>query len=186
MSVYHIREVRTGDAAELARISALRIDVWGSEGSLDPKIRAAGSWLDAIDPRARHWIAETGAGDLVATGRLSVHDRLEDTLDGYVWTEAGRTVTPPIGSISRLVVRKDARRQGLAARLNEARIAAARAAGCKSVTVTASKDNARLLAARGFVDTGLTVVFSNRPGVVFHALELVFHSTTSSESASST
>lgn len=186
MSVYHIRETRIGDARELARISDLRIEVWGSEGSLDPRIRAAGSWLDEIDPVARHWVAETAGGELVATARLSVHERLEDTLDGYVWTEAHRSVPLPVGSISRLVVRRDARRQGLAGRLNDVRIAAARAAGCRSMTVTASKENARLLAAHGFVDTGLTVVFANRPGVVFHALELTIHSTTSSESASST
>ncbi len=172
MEVYHIREMAVGDGRELSRISKLRIEVWGGEGSLDPRIERSGDWLDAIDPVARHWLVENARGELVATARLSVHDRLEDSLDGYVWLDARRTVPQPVGSISRLVVRKDARRQGLAGKLNEARIEAARDAGCKTMTVTASKENARLLAARGFVDTGLTVIFDNRPGVVFHALEM--------------
>jgi hypothetical protein len=45
--------------------------------------------------------------------------------------------------------------------------------GARSVTVTASAENARLLQRQGFVDTGIVTLFENRPEVPFLALELL-------------
>jgi hypothetical protein len=57
--------------------------------------------------------------------------------------------------------------------LNVVRIAAARAMGARTIVVTASQGNARLLARLGFESIGATVRFSDRPEVEFIAMELV-------------
>ena len=57
--------------------------------------------------------------------------------------------------------------------LNIVRIAAARAMGARTVVVTASQGNVRLLAQLGFESIGATVRFADRPAVEFSAMELV-------------
>lgn len=167
-----MREVAATDAAMLERIGRLRVAVWEGEGTLSPAMKAKGVWLDEFDARCRHWVAEDAAGELVACARLSLHETLADTPDGYVWEQAGRTFAGPVANIAKLVVSKKARGQGLAGRMNQVRIEAARAAGARVVTVTASAANARLLERIGFEDTGIVCEFDNRPGFPFHALEL--------------
>ncbi|KAI9003425.1 hypothetical protein DFJ74DRAFT_713642 [Hyaloraphidium curvatum] len=103
---------------------------------------------------------------------LTVHERAEDSPDGRYWIENGLQLPGPVGNISKLVVDPSCRGQGLASRLNAIRLDAAKDMGCRTMTVTASESNARLLAKLGFVDTGVRMEFDNRPGVEFRALEL--------------
>ena len=166
-----IREVEP-TAAALERIGRLRIAVWDGEGVLADDYRARGVWTDEFDVEGRHWLAEAADGTLVACARLTVHPTAEASPDGYVWLRAGLPLEPPVANIAKLVVHADARGLGLASELNRVRIAAARALGARTLTVTASKANARLLAGLGFRDTGLVVTFPNRPGFPFHALEM--------------
>jgi len=168
------REVMSPDPETLTRIGRLRVEVWRDEGSLADEIVARGEWTDDSDLSASHWLAKTAGGQLVAAGRLALHESLAGSLDGFVWQRAGRTIPLPLASISRLVVAREARGHGIASELNRLRVEAAKARGARCVTVTASVANARLLERIGFVDTGLVVQFDNRPGVVFHALELRF------------
>ncbi len=163
------------DPAALAAIGRLRVEVWRDEGVLAQELSDQGRWLDPFDAGCRHWIVRDPADPelLLACARLSFHDALLGSPDGPVWRDHGREVPVPVGNLAKLVVRRDARRQGLASGLNEVRIAAARAMGLQTLTVTASDANARLLFAQGFRDLGWTVCFANRPGFPFRALELV-------------
>ena len=165
-----IREVAP-DAATLERIGRLRVAVWEAEGSLAPDYACRGVWLDEFDPAGRHWVAEAPDGALVACARLTVHADAAASPDGRIWLDAGLPLPTPVANIAKLVVHRDARGHGLASELNRLRLAAAAAMGARMLTVTASKANARLLAGLGFRDTGVVVVFPNRPGVPFHALE---------------
>lgn len=167
-----VREVSPADPSVLEGIGRLRVAVWKSEGALSASLAARGVWLDAFDPVARHWIATDAAGALVAAGRLTMHAGLEESPDGYVWLEAGRRLEGPIGNVAKLVVSPEARGRGLASALNRIRVDAARRAGARTLTVTASAANARLLERIGFVDSGLRATFEDRPGFPFRALEL--------------
>jgi gamma-glutamylaminecyclotransferase len=169
-----IREV-TGERDWLARIGRLRVEVWRSEGPIDEARFREGVWVDEFDAKARHWVGVDGAGEVVAAARLSLHRRLAESPDGYVWLDAGRDVTAPVANVAKLVVARRARRRGLALALNRVRLEAARELGAATATVTASPINARLLAAHeGFTFSGLRVQFADRPGATFHALELAF------------
>lgn len=166
-----IREVPP-DPDVLQRIGRLRFAVWQAEGCLQEAAFPTGVWSDADDARASHFIAESG-GDLVAAARLLTHASADTSdRDVAVWTALGAPLAFPAADLGRLVVRADFRRRGLGARLNEARIDAARAAGARTAITTASAANARLLRRAGFRDIGATVTFAERPGVVFAAMQL--------------
>lgn len=143
---------------------------------LTPEIEARGIWLDDFDVSCRHWIVRDPRvpSRLLASARLTSHGQLLQSPDGAIWKEHGRMLPEPVGNLGKLVVRREARRIGLASRLNAVRISAARAMGIRSLTVTASYANARLLLGEGFHDTGWVVHFGNRPEVPFQALELLF------------
>ncbi len=167
-----VEMLASGDQQGLEAIGRHRVAVWRAEGVLAPELAATGIWLDAFDAEARHWVVRDDAGGIVACARLTEHDVLLASPDGGIWHEHRRPLPLPVGNFGKLVVAAAARGQGLASALNDARLAHARARGLKSLTVTASAANAKLLAKIGFEDTGWIVSFTNRPGVPFHALEL--------------
>jgi predicted GNAT family N-acyltransferase len=161
------------DSKLLDLVGRLRVEVWRDEGTLNEALFPQGSWIEPMDHRSRHWVARNESGELVAAARLSVHATLEDNPDGYLWKRAGREVPLPAAHFCKLVVRKDARGHGLGRKLNEIRLQASREMGAKSILVTASAKNSRLLLPLGFKDTGIFEVFENRPGFPFHALECI-------------
>jgi GNAT superfamily N-acetyltransferase len=167
-----IIEIPPTDTSALTAIGRLRYDVWAAEGAIAAERFPSGIWLDAFDASARHWGAFDAGGRLVAAARLTLHRALADAPDGYVWLDAGRSVPEPLGNISKLVVTRAARGCGLGRALTEVRIAAARAAGARTLTVTSSFANARTLRRLGFADDGLRVEFPDRPAVPFLALTL--------------
>ncbi len=170
---FEIRELPVPARDEwLERIGRLRVGVWRQEGSIAEDQFRDGVWLDGFDGSARHWVV-TDREEIVAAARLTLHPRLADSPDGYVWLDAGRDLPSPIANVAKLVVARRARRRGLATALNRARLEAARASGAVTATVTASEDNARLLASiEPFTFSGLCAQFADRPRVSFHALEL--------------
>ncbi len=170
---FPVHEVSNGDLPQLERIGRLRLDVWRAETKVDEAQFEGGVWLEPLDYRARHWIATDG-NVLIASGRLTMHATLEDNPDGYLWRRHERTVPLPAAHFCKLVVSSKARGMGLGREFNRVRIEAARGDGAKSILVTASDANARLLLSMGFTDTGVVESFSNRPGFMFRALQLVF------------
>src|SRR5580700_3035419 len=101
---YVIREVDALDAAAMVRIGQLRVEVWAGEGTLGDELRERGVWLDDFDRVGRHWLAESAAGDVVAAGRLTVHEEPRASPDGYVWLDAGRPLAGPVANIAKLIV----------------------------------------------------------------------------------
>ncbi len=174
-TIYGIREVPNSDTNMLQAIARFRFDTWCAETKVNESLFPDGLWLEDIDYTARHWITEDiTTGKIVATGRMTVHDRLEDNLDGHLWIEQQMTVPLPVGHLSKLVVDKSVRKLGIGRRMSELRMSAAQAMGAKSMLVTASVANSRLLFQLGWVDTGIRVVFPDRPDMEFMGLEVRF------------
>lgn len=172
MSPSNIREVRSSDSNELQRIGALRYTVWQEYGINDKEFPDK-VWVDDLDHVGRHWIIENDQKEVIAAARLTFHESMEDSYrDMQLWKKCGHHLPLPTCDLGRLVVRKDYCGRGLAQSLNEIRIVAAREMGAKSIMVTASDGNARLLTKLGFEKIGQTVEFSDRPGVIFHAMQL--------------
>ena len=61
---------------------------------------------------------------------------------------------------------------GIAQKLNSLRVQCARDLSARSIMVTASEGNARLLRKIGFTDIGEKIIFSDRPNTTFYALQL--------------
>lgn len=111
---------------------------------------------------------------LVAAARMTLHVDPADTRsrDFVMFMKSPTAIPLPTVDLGRLVVRKAYRGRGYASALNEVRIQEARRLGAKSIIVTASLSNAKLLEKLGFTYTGETVYFSDRPRVQFHAMLL--------------
>jgi ribosomal protein S18 acetylase RimI-like enzyme len=165
-----IHELPPGSS--LDEIGQFRLQVWRGETEVNEALFPENVWIEPLDHVARHWVARDEEG-LLGAARLTLHDTLEDNPDGYLWLRAGRPAPTPAAHLCKLVVHARARGKGIGSQLNALRIAAARSMGARSVLVTASAQNARLLQSLGFVDTGIREVFDNRPRFPFHALELI-------------
>ncbi len=64
------------------------------------------------------------------------------------------------------------RRRGIAQMMNQVRVDYAKMIGAKSIMVTASEANAKLLHNIGFEYIGQNIEFTDRPGTLFIALQL--------------
>jgi predicted GNAT family N-acyltransferase len=171
-----LRDCAFHDTAKLAEIGRLRYSVWEGEGSVCPELFPDRVWVDAMDQAAtaRHWFVQNEAGEVVAAARLTIHGESDDYRDVELWRANKIRLKFPVCDLGRLVVRKDARGVGLATRLNEVRINAARAWGAGAIICTASAGNKRLLTKHhGFVALDHTIVFGDRPNTTFHAIHLL-------------
>lgn len=167
-----IKEINATNHDDLDRIGSLRYIVWKEYGINDAEFPNK-IWVDDLDLVGRHWIIENDQNEVIAAARLTFHDSMEDSYrDMQLWKRCGHVLPLPTCDLGRLVVRKDYCGRGLAQSLNEIRITAAREMGAKSIMVTASEANVRLLSKLGFVKIGETVKFDDRPGVIFHAMQL--------------
>ena len=176
-----IRECSSDDDVRLEQIGRLRYQVWESEGSLQTSLFPDGIWLDEMDNGggclgAQHWFVEDSAGEMVAAARLTLHGETDAYRDVELWRSKAINLTWPVCDLGRLVVRKDARGNGLATRLNQARVDAAKAWGAGAIICTASAANASLLCKhQGFVSLqhGTVSVFEDRPNTEFQAIHLI-------------
>jgi predicted GNAT family N-acyltransferase len=126
-----------------------------------------------LDPVGRHWIVRNENNEIIAAARMTLHDSLDDGYrDVQLWKRSGKYLPLPTVDLGRLVVLYSYRGRGIAQMLNVVRIEAARQMQAKSIMVTASEGNARLLRKLGFEDIGETIFFSDRPGTLFIALQL--------------
>jgi ribosomal protein S18 acetylase RimI-like enzyme len=165
------------DGDWLRKIGKFRYDLWNKETVVNHSLFPDGLWIEEADYRARHWVAiDEETDDLLGVAILTFHLTLADNPDGYIWIREGwqDRIPLPAAHLCKLAVSDRARGLGIGKSLNEVRINAAKEMGAKSVLVTASEANSRLLKAFGFVDTGVRETFDNRPNFPFLAMELVF------------
>lgn len=168
-----VEEIENNKIELLREVGRLRLEVWRGETDVNESLFPDDLWLEPLDFIARHWAVRDRLG-IVASARLTIHDVLSENPDGYLFERAKISVPVPAGHLCKLVVHKRARGRGLATELNRVRIEAAKEMGAKSIIVTASDSNSRLLERVGFVDTGIREYFPNRPGYEFKAMQLSF------------
>lgn len=174
-------EIEHSDTFEtlLEEVGKVRYDVWLEEGAMNAEMFPNKCFLDYLDKEARQWTVRDN-GKLIATARLTFHPTLEDGYrDAALWKEVGVPIPLPTCDLGRLVVLVAYRGRGIAQELNKIRIQAAKDMGAKSIIVTASEGNAKLLRKLGFFDIGRIVEFEDRPGIPFHALQLNIYETLS-------
>jgi predicted GNAT family N-acyltransferase len=171
-----VHECNYDDVEKLEAIGRLRFEVWQDEHSIALELFPDKVWIDAMDKRdtARHWYVENDNGEMVAAARLTIHSETDDYRDVKLWRDKGVALTFPVSDLGRLVVRKDARRQGIATMLNSIRVRVAREWGAHAIICTASASNGALLKRHhSFVELGHTIVFDDRPNTTFHAIHLI-------------
>lgn len=160
------------DSDLMKEIGRFRYKVWQQERSINDSLFPDSCWIDSEDNTARHWILRDIRGDIIASARITFHPHLdESSRDIQLWRKCGKNIPLPTVDLGRLVVSNEWRGRGIAQTMNHIRINAARDMGAKSIIVTASDGNARLLRKIGFVDIGETIEFSDRPGTIFHAMQ---------------
>jgi predicted GNAT family N-acyltransferase len=171
--VIPITEVLSSDVKSIETIGRLRYNVWLEEGLLKNSDFPMKSWTDQFDESARHWVAIRKDGEIIAAARFNFLTELDDcSRDVALWKRAGQELPLPTIDFGRLVVKSQFRRRGIAQKLNEIRILAAREMNAKSIIVTATKENARRLLNLGFFDINQRIYFEERPAVEFFALQM--------------
>ena len=157
---------RITDPATLEAIYRLRVEVWRETAHVSAVAFADGRWCDAVDATAVHWAISSG-GDLVAAGRLSVHERLADVPDAEEYGAVGLRLAGPIAAPAHFVVAARARGHGLTGRLREVWLDAARAAGSRFAVCQASPEMCRIARRRGWYEAGPAAADERFPGVPF-------------------
>lgn len=147
---------------KLDQIFALRARAWKDRVPDFPDIP---SWSDAFDESAMHWAFFLDSAP-VAAGRLTIHARLALVPNPEVFA----TVLPPdlagpIAVLTRLVVDRRHRGQGLSTALDHARIDASRSAGCRWVIGSTFAGQKRLeqMVGHGFRILGEAAPYASGP-----------------------
>jgi GNAT superfamily N-acetyltransferase len=142
----------TEDPEILRRIFRLRALVWSEVMGIAGTCFPGGVWRDAYDDSALHWAAFID-GSVVGAARLSVHQSIGDCPDAEIFTGSS-SFQAPIACLTRLVVHPSARGAGIAASLDDTRLAEAERRGCRTATVfvhhLSGPRRLQALLARGF------------------------------------
>lgn len=149
--------VQIQESGMLNRIGKLRAQVWLAEGYLRPSVCSDGIWLDELDEAGKHW-AVFYQGDMIAAARLNLHHSLEDMPHAKEFRPYELGIGVPYGFMSRLVVKQDYRRQGVARKLDCLRLQDASQSGAKSVIALPTPYRVGALTKLCFVDFGLSGV----------------------------
>ncbi len=114
------------------------------------------------DALCRHWVIEEN-GRIVAAGRLSVHESVEEMCGAAVWERFTAEIPFPCACLTRLVVHPDARNHGYAHALDECRIAATRNARCCGIVGLPQPGREHSLAKLGFQKIAWEPIFYHAP-----------------------
>jgi GNAT superfamily N-acetyltransferase len=164
-----LREITNTDW--VAKTFNLRFEVWNAETTLRSQVRAKGLITDDHDPHARHWGVFCG-DEVVAAARMCIHLDQKESPDAAAFTQI--CLPAPVATINRLVVRPSARKLGLASKLCQCRIEAAKQDGAKCVVGTPVGTRIVSLEKIGFRLTGTEWIPNYAESLITHAMVLVF------------
>ena len=136
----------------LRKIFALRVTAWRQRFTFPSDIQY---WKDDYDKDALHW-AILVDDEPIAAARLTLHSRVADVPDAYIYGDTLPYLASPICSMNRCVVHPYFRNKKLSRLLDETRITAARKKGATCIVVTVDDERrADSLESSGFVRIGM-------------------------------
>jgi hypothetical protein len=164
--------VEVFDAKTVAEICQFRVRVWSAIGHLVEGAFAADGWRDPIDAVCRHWIIRRGDGRLVAAGRLSLHERLEQVHQAQEYLRYGVVANGTVAAPDRVVVCPSAQNEGLGRQILDVQDQASRQSGAVLAVRQASPSMVRLLKHRGWQILGRASADPRFKGVDFYVAVL--------------
>ncbi len=115
------------------QIGKLRVEVWKEIEGMNPDLMASGSWIDASDKDAIHWVVLQN-DNLVGAARMTIHESFADIPYGKMIEKFSlKNLEFPVSSINRLVIKPDCCNKGLARRIDEERIKTSRDIGVNCI-----------------------------------------------------
>jgi GNAT superfamily N-acetyltransferase len=153
----YVVEIVTSETV-LDEIAQLRIDAWRANGELPSFIANQDVRNDEHDKHAVHF-AVMHDGHPVGAARMCIHAIAQESSDPESLQGYEEMLTPPIATLSRLVVLPDFRRLGLSFLLTQVRIAVARERQCGCIVSCAEQPSRmRQLETFGFKRLGPTKI----------------------------
>ena len=159
-------EVR--DADSIAEICLFRARVWSATGAVAPDAFSSSTgWRDPLDAVCGHWVVRDDQRNLVAAGRLSIHNSLDDVHEAHEYKQYGVASTGPVAAPDRVVVLPQIQGAGLGCQILDVQDRAAREAGAVIAVRQASPAMTRLLVRRGWQMLGPASADRRFPKVTF-------------------
>jgi len=151
-----IKIITSNDYNFMQRIGKLRADVWNEEGVSLPNICKNNMLLDELDhDEAKHFVVFKD-DELIAAARLTLHHSLTEMPSAEDFAPYDLALELPYGYLSRLVVKKSFRNQGLARKLDCMCLHEAKKLGAKAVILTTVPYRLKALSKIGFSYFGLS------------------------------
>lgn len=160
-----VMEVR--DEHSIAEICRLRAKVWHDTGKLVDDAFDDQGWRDPIDSNCRHWVVTDVHNTIVAAGRLSIHDGIDEVHQSHEYRNHGIQFPGTYANPDRVVVEQSLAGYGLGRAILDAQDAAIEAHGAQFSVRQASPAMVRLLLRRGWTIAGPAASDARFPGVQF-------------------
>ena len=139
------------DGENIVEICFFRAPVWSATGVLTPgAFSSTTGWRDPLDAVCRHWVVRVDLRNLVAAGRLSIHDSLHDVHESREYEQSGVTSTGPVAAPDRFVVLPQIQRAGFGRQILDVQDRAAHEVGAVIAVRQAPSTMTRLLVRRGW------------------------------------
>jgi GNAT superfamily N-acetyltransferase len=162
------------DPVVITEICRFRARVWKEIGKLAEGAFGSDGWRDPIDSHSQHWVIRTEDGTLVAAGRLSIHDTLDEVHESREYRQYGLDFPGKIAAPDRVVVCPSMQGRGLGWQILDAQDQAAVEHGARHAVRQASPGMVRLLSRRGWKIVGPASTDSRFPGEVFQVAFVSF------------
>jgi len=146
-----------------SEITSLRKRVWNYSEKYVAERYFKNKFSDAFDKNSYHWIIKAD-GVVVASCRLSVHQKVEDLPDvEYMEKEPLVKLLTPIGSLNRLVIDPGWQGQGFGKLLDKVRFEKCQALHCRTIVGITHGKRCQQFVDYGFIRLFPIREFSNMP-----------------------
>lgn len=174
MKVSHTGPTEVADPQVISEICRFRARVWRETGKLKNDAFGVEGWRDPIDNHCQHWVIRNTTGGLVAAGRLSVHENLDNVHQSEEYRMFGLDLAGRVASPDRVVVCPSMQGCGLGRMILDAQDNAAIGQGAQHAVRQASSGMVRLLRNRGWRICGPASADSRFPGETFQVAVVSF------------